>query len=211
MPDAREGAPRSAGKIAGLSVAPDIGADGNPEADERERIDRARAGDSEAQAWLFDEHYSRVFGYLRTRLALPQDAEDLAMEVFMRMLDALPRYNYRGVPFISWLMRIASNLAKDYYRERGTSTRTVSLADDLDVDAGEDPARQVELQISIAEIGDAMQHLTELEREVIRLRYAAELSIAETAAALEKSENNIKQLTHKALVKLRKALGSENA
>ncbi len=211
MPGAREGAPRSAGRIAGLSVAPEFGADGNPQADERERIDRARAGDPEAQAWLFDEHYSRVFAYLRTRMSEPQDAEDLSMEVFIRMLDALPRYSYRGVPFISWLMRIAQNLARDHYRERGSASRMVSLADDLDVDSGEDPARQVELQLSMAEIGEAMQNLTELEREVIRLRYAAELSIAETAAALEKSENNIKQLTHKGLAKLRKALGPGNA
>lgn len=211
MPDAREGASRSAGSIAGLSVAPDTGAQGNSEADERERIDRARFGDAEAQAWLFDAHYPRVYAYLRTRLSEPQDAEDLAMEVFIRMLDALPRYNYRGVPFISWLMRIANNLVNDFYRERGAATRTVSLTDDIDVDADEDPAKQVELQLSMAEIGDAMHNLTELERDVIRLRYAAQLSIAETAAALEKSENNIKQLTHKALVKLRKALGAGNA
>jgi len=191
-------------------VAPETGAHGRSADDERERIDRARAGDLDAQAWLFDEHYARVYGYLRSRLREPADAEDLAMEVFMRMLDALPRYSYRGVPFISWLMRIAANLAKDYYRERGPAARTVSLADYLEVDAGADPAERVELQLSIAEISGAMEHLTELERDVIRLRYAAELSIAETAAALDKSENNIKQLTHKALVKLRKALGSGN-
>lgn len=210
MPEAREGAQLGAGRLAGLSVVPESAAEGNFEVDERELIDRAGAGDIDAQARLFDEHYPHVYRYLRTRLQEPADAEDLAQDVFMRMLDALPRYSHRGVPFISWLMRIASNRAKDYYRERGPA-RTMSLAEDLEVETGDDPAEQVELQLSIAEISGAMQHLTELERDVIRLRYAAELSIAETAAALEKSENNIKQLTYKGLAKLRKALGPANA
>jgi RNA polymerase sigma-70 factor (ECF subfamily) len=212
VPDACEGASQSAGWVAGLSVVPNTGADGNPESTERDLVGRARAGDLDAQARLFDEHYMRVYTYLRTRVHEQADAEDLAQEVFIRMLDALPRFSYRGVPFRAWLIQIAANLVNDFYRKRGTAAKVWSLQDDDFEDRAEgDPAAWVELQVSLAEVGEAMQHLTELEREVIRLRYAAELSIAETAAVTGKSENNVKQLAFKGLNKLRKVLGPRDA
>ncbi|MHB8573863.1 MAG: RNA polymerase sigma factor [Dehalococcoidia bacterium] len=178
------------------------------ECDERDLIDRAKVGDQQALAWLFDEHYSAVYRYLRTRTAHEQDAEDLAQDVFVRMCGAIGRYQHRGVPFRAWLMQVAANLRNDYFRKRSGTAPTFSLdAEQFDKPGDLGPEHAVELQASIEEIGVALGQLTELEREVIRLRYAAELSIAETAAVLGKSENNIKQLTFKALGKLRKVMG----
>lgn len=182
------------------------------ENDDRELVDQAKAGDLTAQALLFDAHYVRVYRYVWSKVDRKEDAEDLAQEAFIRMLDALPRFQHRGAPFRSWLMQIAANLVKDYYRHKGTRGRTSSLDDKLEISGGNDPALAAELAQSMAEVTEAMQeHLTDLEREVIRLRYVAELSIAETAAVLGKNENNVKQLTFKALGKLRKVLKQENA
>jgi RNA polymerase sigma-70 factor (ECF subfamily) len=180
--------------------------------DERQLVELAQSGDVSAQGLLFDAHYVRIYRYLWSKVDRKEDAEDLAQEVFFRMLDALPRFQHRGVPFKSWLMQIAANLIKDHYRRRGVSGRITSLDDELEIAGDGDPAKTVELKLSMDEVTGAMQrHLTEIEREVIRLRYAAELSIAETAAVMGKSENNVKQVTFKALGKLRKALRRENA
>jgi len=104
------------------------------------------------------------------------------------------------------------HVSNDFYRRRGTTPHTASLDDSYVEATGDpDPAEVVELQFSLDDVGTAMEHLTDLEREVIRLRYAADLSIADTAARLSKSENNVKQLTHKALHKLRGVLGDRNA
>jgi RNA polymerase sigma-70 factor, ECF subfamily len=201
-----------AGWSAGVSAVPPSESEADPPCDERELVERAKKGDQAALAQLFDGNYTRVFSYLRVRLGSEQDAEDLAQEAFLRMHTALPRYEQRGVPFRSWLLQIAANLVNDFYRKRGTSPRTSSLNDAFVEAEGEpDPALAVEIQFSLDEVGAAMVHLTELEREVVRLRYAAELSITETARHLGKTENNIKQLTHKALIKLRGILGERNA
>jgi RNA polymerase sigma-70 factor, ECF subfamily len=198
---------RSADPLVGQPAASQVGAD-----DERELVELAKAGDLHAQGLLFDAHYTRVYRWIWLKVGRREDTEDLAQEVFIRMLDALPRYQQRGVPFKAWLMHIAVNLVTDYYRRNGVSGRTASLDEDLEVAGEEDPAKTAEMNLSMVEVMKAMQtHLTEIERETIRYRYAAELSIAETAAAMGKNENNVKQLTFKALAKLRRALDRENA
>jgi len=175
--------------------------------DERALIDRAKTGDQLALGLLFDRHYAQVYRYTAWKVSRREDAEDLAQEVFVRMLSALGRYQHRGVPFKGWLIQIASNLLNDFYRKRGTTGPTWSLQnEEIDLASDNDPAASAEIQLQLEEVSGAMEHLTELEREVIRLRYAAELSIAETAAVMGKNENNVKQLTFKALGKLRKAL-----
>jgi RNA polymerase sigma-70 factor (ECF subfamily) len=193
------------------SSEPD-GSDAVPQEDDRSLVDRAKAGDQSALGQLFDRHYDRVYRYIRFKVGLEQDAEDLAQEVFLRMYQALERYQYRGVPFRAFLMQVAANLVNDFYRKRGSGLRAASLeSNEIDVAGSDDPAEMVLTQASFAEVVGAMSSLTELEREVIQLRYAAELSIAETAAVTGKNENNIKQLTFKALGKLRKVLNQADA
>jgi RNA polymerase sigma-70 factor (ECF subfamily) len=109
-------------------------------------------------------------------------------------------------------MQIATNLVNDFYRKRGSTGHAWSIEEgELDPVGGGDPAELVLDLFSVQEAVAAMSSLTELERDVIQLRYTAELSIAETAAALGKSDNNVKQLTFKALGKLRKVMSQQDA
>jgi RNA polymerase sigma-70 factor (ECF subfamily) len=195
------------------AVSFNSGAAASDERDERDVIERAKAGDQACCGVLFDRYFIRLFSYIRARVSRREDAEDLAMACMERMLNGLPRYQQREIPFRAWLFRIASNLVTDHYRRQGTGTAAAGTwsieqeeLDLADERAGADPESIVGLQLQMEEVARAMDQLTELEREVIRLRYAAELSIAETAAALGKTENNIKQLTYKGLGKLRKAM-----
>src|SRR5512135_804856 len=82
-----------------------------------ELITRAQRGEVNAIGRLYDRHRESIFRYLWIRLDDRQLAEDLTGDVFMRMLDALPRYQMKGQPFRAWLYRIAHNLAIDYFRK----------------------------------------------------------------------------------------------
>src|ERR1700692_2833824 len=79
---------------------------------------RAKAGDAEAFGQLFDHYHQPVYRFIAFRVTRPSDAEDLTQIVFVKALEALPRYEARGVPFGGWLFRLARNTTIDYIRTR---------------------------------------------------------------------------------------------
>ena len=179
------------------AVAPDL---------ERATVDRARTGDQQALADLYDWYMPRVYKYVVARVGNPAEAEDLTEEVFLKMLGAIGGFRWREVPFSSWIFRIAHNCIATHYRrsaQRGGATS--ELSEDM-VDERPDLALAVEERITIEEVRRASALLPDAQREVIALRFAVGLSIAETAKALGKREGNIKALQHKAVAKLQKML-----
>ena len=179
------------------AVAPDV---------ERTTVDRARTGDQQALADLYDWYMPRVYRYVVARVGNPAEAEDLTEEVFLKMLGAISGFHWREVPFSSWIFRIAHNCIATHYRksaQRGGATS--ELSEDM-LDGQPDLATAVEERITMDEVRRASQMLPEAQREVIALRFAVGLSIADTAKALGKREGNIKALQHKAVAKLQKML-----
>jgi RNA polymerase sigma-70 factor (ECF subfamily) len=177
---------------------------------ERATVDRARAGDQQALGDIYDWYMPRVYRYAVARVGNTHEAEDLTEEVFLKMLGAIGDFRWRDVPFSSWVFRIAHNCIATHYRraaQRGGPTSEIPL--DL-VDGRHDIAAAIEEQITMQEVREAAQLLPEAQREVIALRFAVGLSIAETAKALGKREGNIKALQHKAVAKLQKMLIPEN-
>ena len=85
--------------------------------DEHAVVVRAQAGDRSAVGELYSAYHDEVFRYLYYQVGDHHTAEDLAAEVFERMIRALPRYEEQGVRFQAWLFRIARNAAVDYFRK----------------------------------------------------------------------------------------------
>src|SRR5512141_1451895 len=81
-------------------------------------VEAAKAGDPDAFGALFDRYHGPVHRYIVARVGRPSDAEDLAQLVFVKALEALPRYESRGVPFGGWLFRLARNVVIDHMRTR---------------------------------------------------------------------------------------------
>ncbi|MFL5649430.1 MAG: sigma-70 family RNA polymerase sigma factor, partial [Chloroflexota bacterium] len=81
-------------------------------------VDEARAGDAWAFGQLFDHFHLPVYRYVASRVRHPSDAEDLTQLVFVKALEALPRYEARGIPFGGWLFRLARNAVIDHVRTR---------------------------------------------------------------------------------------------
>ena len=175
---------------------------------ERAIVDAARAGDESALAELYSLYFPRVYRYIFARMGNLYDAEDLTEEVFLRVLDAIERFQWREAPFSAWLFRIAHNAVVSQRRKEGARGRSSPLSEALPVDS-QGPEEMVENWLALNEIMRAAETLPEAQRRVISLRFAAGLSVAETARAMSKGEGNVKVIQHKAIAKLREMLRQE--
>ena len=176
--------------------------------EERSIVDAARAGDQAALSELYTLYFPRVYRYILARTGNTYDAEDLAEEVFMKVLEAIDRFQWREAPFSAWLFRIAHNALISQRRKDGVRGRSGPLSDGIALDS-QSPDDMVANRLALNEIMDAAQNLPEAQRQVITLRFAAGLSVAETARAMNKGEGNVKVIQHKAIAKLRETVRSK--
>lgn len=178
---------------------PEGGSDWEPQ---RRTVEAAQAGDLDALASLYDTHINQVYRYALARLGNVHDAEDVAEEIILKMLHGLPNYEWRKVPFAAWLMRIARNEVVSFTRRNNRRSHDTELPEDL-VDRGNnDPAETTERIMALEDLRKAVALLPEAQREVIILRFASGLSVADTARALGKNENNVKVLQHKGMQRI---------
>jgi len=173
-----------------------------------ERLVRAaQRGDPEAFGRIFDHYHVSVHRYVASRVARPSDAEDLTQLVFVKALEALPRYEARGIPFGGWLFRLARNAIIDHIRTRHEH---FDLNEAIEHRAGEaEPSDVAELKSELDAVAAALRTLTNEQRETIALRFFAGLSAREAAEAMGKQEGTIRGLQFRAIAALRRALGVE--
>lgn len=166
----------------------------------------AQQGDVQAIGALYDQHHAALFRYLWARVGERQIAEELTGDVFMRMLAALPRYRPSVVPFRAWLYRIAHNLLVDHYRKEKADLPLQAVEG---LNGAGDPAGIVEQQLTLERVHQVLATIDEQQQTVVALRFLSGLSLAETAAVLDKSESAVKALQHRGLVVMRRALAQE--
>lgn len=172
-------------------------------------VREAQQGGAAAFSALYEYYYDSIFRYVSFRTGNTTEAEDITAEVFVRMIESIHRFKWKGYPFSSWLFRIAHNLVVDFYRKKGRR-RMVSLenAPPIMEEGVVDADARMDLELTMGDVRKAMEGLTDLQREAITLRFAAGLSVAETAKAMGKKDNAVKALQHAGLKKLRRALCS---
>ncbi len=150
----------------------------------------------------------RVYRYLLARLGDVDMAEEVTSQVFLRLIEKV--YMYRIAPkdnaaiFSAWLYRMAYNKMVDVLR----SQRRVNLVELKHAERvmGDNPEEAIHARVDNQEIFSKLQLLNEQQREVLVLRFIEELSIAETAQVMQKSEGAVKALQHRALASLRRYL-----
>ena len=170
-------------------------------------VARATAGDTEAFGQIYDLFLDRVYRYVYYRLGNVGDAEDITEQVFLNAWQAVRRYRDKGSPFIAWLLRIAQNAIIDYRRTRKQN----SALDEGTVDQAlwADPVAVADLRCTQGELRRAILRLKPEQQQVIIMRLIDDLSYAEVAAALGKSEGAVRVIQHRALAALREALMKE--
>jgi len=171
--------------------------------DEKKLVERAQHHDQEAFAQLYEEHFDKIYRYVTLKIGNETEAEDMTQQVFLNALQSISSFKWKGVPFSAWLFRIAHNQVVDYFRSKKRTT--VPLDESLASD-NNNPQLLTEQKLDIEQLILATKQLTEAQREVISLRFAGELSIAQVAKAIGKSQGAVKALQHSAIVALRKTL-----
>jgi len=170
---------------------------------ETQLIASAKQGNQEAVSVLYEFYAQSIYRYVSYRVDSQMVAEDITAEVFLRMVRELPSFEDRGLPFGAWLYKIASNLLNDHYRHT-KSKPEVELDESLRND-DTDPFLRIENAQERQRIAEALQTLPSEYQDVLILRFMRGLSHAEVAQILNKSENALRTIQHRAL----KALGKK--
>ena len=192
----------------GVCVEPMAPSELAPDFDERLAVEQAQSGDQEALSTLYSFYFPRVYRYVAGRVRSTQDAEDVTEEVFLKLVANLKRYEWRGLPFGAWVFRIARNEVVSHARRQRRRGIPAPLSETMPDDR-QDHVAAYELQATIEVVREATAKLPPAQRDVISLRFGAGLSVAETALALGKTQNNVKVLQHKAIAKLQGMVAEE--
>lgn len=165
---------------------------------------RVKCRDEAAFTEIYEANFNKIYRYLTLKIGNKMEAEDLTQQVFLNAYKSASSFEWKGTPVVAWLYRIAHNQMVDYLRKKSRMT-TVSIEKTAPVVASDDPAEMAEIKFDAEQLAKASKNLTELQNEVISLRFAGELSIREVAKIMGKSEGAVKALQHSAVEALRRA------
>jgi RNA polymerase sigma-70 factor (ECF subfamily) len=163
--------------------------------------DRPRIGDAQRDpsrfGELYEQNFYRVYAYIARRVRHRHEAEDLTADVFRDALKGLNTFEWRGTPFVAWLLRIASRAVADHYKRAGReSGNPVGGSEQVD-------PQEIERHVILFQLVD---RLPDAQARVIRLRFVEQKSIREIAGMLRRSEGAVKQLQLRAIENLRAQL-----
>ncbi|MFC5992719.1 sigma-70 family RNA polymerase sigma factor [Pseudonocardia hispaniensis] len=178
-----------------------------------ELVAPAMAGDRRAVERVLAIIRPLVVRYCRARLGRLDrssvSADDVAQEVCLAVLTALPGYRVQGRPFLAFVYGIASHKVIDAHRA-ATRNRAEPVADIPDAAASTDGPEQRALRIELSgQMGRLLDQLPDKQREILVLRVIVGLSAEETAAAVGSTSGAVRVAQHRALARLRKSMPEE--
>ena len=172
--------------------------------DEESLVRRAQQHDQAALTQIYEENFDRIYRYIVFKIGERTEAEDMTQQVFLSAFKSISSYKWKGVPFSAWLFRIAHNRIVDFLRKK-SKRLTVPLDESL-ASGGSNPGLEAERNLEIADLVSAARQLTDAQQEVISLRFAGGLPIAEVARIMGRSQGAIKALQHSAIAALRRVM-----
>jgi RNA polymerase sigma-70 factor, ECF subfamily len=173
-------------------------------------VERAKAGETEAFALIYDRYVDTVFRFVYFRVGNRQLAEDLTADTFLRALKRIGSFTWQGRDLGAWLVTIARNLVADHFKS-GRYRLEITTGDVLDAereDRGPEgsPEAAVVEHITNITLLTAVKQLNPEQQECIVLRFLQGFSVAETAKAMGKNEGAIKALQYRAVRALQRLL-----
>ncbi len=168
-------------------------------------VQQAINGNQFAFTRIYDEYFTRVYRYIFSLVGNQTEAEDLTQDVFIKALQAISSYKFKGAPFSAWLFRIAHNQVIDYWRKQ-KKEKTTTLDEAITIASENDPVTMSEQISELEELTMALKQIPEAQGQVISLRFISGLSISEVAETLGKREGTIKALQFKGIASLKKII-----
>lgn len=172
---------------------------------EQQHVSRLDGLDSKSIGAVYDQYFSEVYRYILYRVGDESLAEDMAIDVFIRLLEAVksgrgPESNLKG-----WLIGTASHIISDHLRKKYRRPEE-ELPESLP-DLGLSPASEVDQREQNRMVRGAYSKLTAEQQDVIALRFGAGYSLEETAFRMDKNVNAVKALQFRALAALQREIG----
>jgi RNA polymerase sigma-70 factor (ECF subfamily) len=161
--------------------------------------------DSQAVGSIFDRYFSEVYRYVRYRINDDAIAEDIASDVFLRLLEAVKKRQGPESSLKGWLIATSSNAVNDHLRRQ--YRRPVTQLSDALPDGNSSIPAEVDAREDKKLVQAALTQLTGEQQHVLALRFGQGYSLEETAASLKKNVNAIKALQFRALAALQRLIG----
>tara|TARA_B110000438_G_scaffold87887_1_gene87367 strand:- start:329 stop:979 length:651 start_codon:yes stop_codon:yes gene_type:complete len=186
-------------------------ADSAPAIDDQQLAREAQGGSLAAFEELVSRHQARLFHFLCQKLPRREDAEDMAQKALITAWQKLHLYRAEA-SFATWLYTIARRLVISHYRKHGKMTHCELEAAEsvlVETDTPADECRRAEEHATLWRV--AREALKDEAYDMLWLRYRDQLSIAEIATALERSNTSVKVMLHRSRKTLARALEAEAA
>jgi len=174
------------------------------EQSDRDLIQLAQRHDTEAVAQLYRRYSGQIYRFCLFRVGDEAAAQDLTEDVFLNMVESLPRYEDRGAPFSAWLFRIAHHRVVDYYRRE--ARRPMAELKDTLPDSQPGPEVMASLNADAQRLSRAMGQLSYDYRLVLQLRFVEGFDLAHAAVTMQKTVGATKTMQHRALRQLARLL-----
>ena len=175
--------------------------------EERTQIERAQQ-DPRYFAPLYERYHDAIFRYVYRRVDEEEQAYDITSSVFVKALQSIHKYEYRGLPFGAWLFRIAKSELYQSFRDQ-KAQRTVSIdkvvLKQVIEEWTEDYTEQDKARLLMA-----LKDLKDQQLQLIEMRFFEKRSFREMGEILDLTENNAKVKTFRALVKLKELYSKHN-
>lgn len=175
--------------------------------EEQQLILRAKDGDSQAVSDLYRANAQTIYRYVAYRVPTTADAEDITSEVFMRMIEGLPKFEIKDVPFEAWLYRIATHRIADFFRKKSRK-QDIELYDTVPNDDPL-PEETMQKQQEFKHLRSALSYLNQEQQDVLILRFIENKNHQDVAEILDKSASAVRTIQHRALVRLSQLLGAD--
>lgn len=153
---------------------------------------------------LYDRYYESIFRFVFRRTADEELAADLCSQVFLKVMQKLHTYQYKGVPFSSWLFRIAANEVAQHYRQH-KKNRVVS-ADESDFSDMVEEMDEPDNELHLENLIKVLDTLKDTDLQLIEMRFFEQRPFKEIADILDMSESNAKVKTYRILERLKTKL-----
>lgn len=165
-------------------------------------VKQAQKGSLSAYQTLYMRHLDAIYRYFFFQTKDKFLAEDLGQEVFIKIWKSIDKYDEKKGAFTSWMYRIAHNLLVDYYRGK----KTLTLKEGLEASYSEDWLEKLDHSEKIQNVKKALENVSADYKEVIILRFFEDLSVEEVSQIVDKSEENVRVIQHRAIRKLKEIL-----
>jgi RNA polymerase sigma-70 factor (ECF subfamily) len=171
------------------------------ELEEEKRLVEAAKADAAAFAELYQLYVDKIYTYCYYHTGDAELAQDLTAATFLKAIEELPRFQWRGIPYSAWLYKVASNLIK-----KSRAAKPLVELDEKIVSGQSDPDGELLAKERTYKLRRALAQLPPAQKQVVLLRYDAGLSIKEVAKVMGKSQGAVKALLFRAIRNLRNSL-----